>query len=80
LTFSYDSNDITENVFILQAWGFWGAFGGGVFKAVVDNNVKLDTITGASTVSLWVEAERGLFAWDGSLLSNTIIILKSVLL
>jgi hypothetical protein len=78
LTFSYDSNDITENVFILQGWGSWGAFGGGVYKAVVNNNVKLDTIAGASTVSIWVEAERGLFAGDGGLLSNTIIILKSV--
>jgi hypothetical protein len=78
LTFSFDSNDITENVFILQGWVSWGAFGGGVYKAVVNNNVKLDTIAGTSTVSIWVEAERGLFAWDGSLLSNTIIKLKSV--
>lgn len=37
-----------ENVLILQGGGSLGAFGCGVFKALVNNNVKLDIIAGTS--------------------------------
>ena len=33
-----------ENVLILQGGGSLGAFGCGVFKALADNNVKLDIV------------------------------------
>ena len=43
-----DSNDKLENVLILQGGGSLGAFGCGVFKALVNNNIKLDIIAGTS--------------------------------
>lgn len=41
------SNSI-ENVLILQGGGSLGAFGCGVFKALVNNNIKIDIIAGTS--------------------------------
>ena len=38
----------TENVLILQGGGSLGAFGCGVFKALVNNNIKIDIIAGTS--------------------------------
>jgi NTE family protein len=37
-----------ENVLILQGGGSLEAFGCGVFKALADNNVKLDIVAGTS--------------------------------
>jgi NTE family protein len=37
-----------ENVLILQGGGSLGAFGCGVFKALADNNIKIDIIAGTS--------------------------------
>jgi predicted acylesterase/phospholipase RssA len=37
-----------ESVLILQGGGSLGAFGCGVFKALVNNNVKLDIVAGTS--------------------------------
>ena len=37
-----------ENVLILQGGGSLGAFGCGVFKALANNNVKLDIVAGTS--------------------------------
>ena len=37
-----------ENVLILQGGGSLGAFGCGVFKALANNNIKLDMIAGTS--------------------------------
>src|ERR671925_4045 len=41
-------NNILENVLILQGGGSLGAFGCGVFKALANNNIKLDIIAGTS--------------------------------
>src|ERR671923_279546 len=41
-------NNILENVLILQGGGSLGAFGCGVFKAIANNNIKLDIIAGTS--------------------------------
>jgi predicted acylesterase/phospholipase RssA len=41
------SNTI-ENVLILQGGGSLGAFGCGVFKALANNNIKIDIIAGTS--------------------------------
>jgi NTE family protein len=41
------SNTI-ENVLILQGGGSIGAFGCGVFKALANNNIKIDIIAGTS--------------------------------
>src|ERR687885_1912092 len=41
------SNTI-ENVLILQGGGSLGAFGCGVFKALANNNIKLDIVAGTS--------------------------------
>lgn len=41
-------NGTLENVLILQGGGSLGAFGCGVFKALVNNNVKTDIIAGTS--------------------------------
>jgi NTE family protein len=41
-----------ENVLILQGGGSLGAFGCGVFKALVNNNVKLDIVAGTALHSL----------------------------
>jgi len=41
-------NNSLENVLILQGGGSLGAFGCGVFKALANNNVKLDIIAGTS--------------------------------
>ena len=38
----------TENVLILQGGGSLGAFACGVFKALVNNNIKIDIIAGTS--------------------------------
>src|SRR5947208_15276718 len=37
-----------ENVLILQGGGSLGAFGCGVFKALANNNIKLDIVAGTS--------------------------------
>jgi predicted acylesterase/phospholipase RssA len=39
-------NKKIENVLILQGGGSLGAFGCGVFKAIANNNIKLDIIAG----------------------------------
>jgi NTE family protein len=41
-------DDVIENVLILQGGGSLGAFGCGVYKALVNNNIKLDIISGTS--------------------------------
>jgi NTE family protein len=41
-------SDTTENVLILQGGGSLGAFGCGVFKALAENNIKIDIIAGTS--------------------------------
>jgi NTE family protein len=41
-------NNKLENVLILQGGGSLGAFGCGVFKALVNNNIKLDIVAGTS--------------------------------
>ena len=42
------SNIDVENVLILQGGGSLGAFGCGVFKALVNNNVKIHIVAGTS--------------------------------
>jgi NTE family protein len=42
------SNNAIENVLILQGGGSLGAFGCGVYKALVKNNINLDIIAGTS--------------------------------
>jgi NTE family protein len=42
------SSDKAENVLVLQGGGSLGAFGCGVFKALVNNNIKLDIVAGTS--------------------------------
>lgn len=41
-------SDTVENVLILQGGGSLGAFGCGVFKALANNNIKIDIIAGTS--------------------------------
>ena len=40
--------DEIENVLILQGGGSLGAFACGVFKAFVENNIKIDIVAGTS--------------------------------
>src|SRR5215210_381756 len=40
--------DEIENVLILQGGGSLGAFACGVFKALVENNIKIDIVAGTS--------------------------------
>jgi NTE family protein len=47
-TSSSGNNGIIENVLILQGGGSLGAFGCGVFKALVQKNLKIDIIAGTS--------------------------------
>ncbi len=42
------SDSVIENVLILQGGGSLGAFGCGVYKAVVRNNIHLDIVAGTS--------------------------------
>jgi NTE family protein len=42
------SSDKIENVIVLQGGGSLGAFGCGVFKALANNNIKLDIVAGTS--------------------------------
>ena len=42
------SDNAIENVLILQGGGSLGAFGCGVYKALVKNNINLDLIAGTS--------------------------------
>ncbi len=42
------SSDKIENVLILQGGGSLGAFGCGVFKALTNNNIKIDIVEGTS--------------------------------
>src|SRR5918912_116227 len=42
------SDDTIENVLILQGGGSLGAFGCGVFKALANNNIKIDIVAGTS--------------------------------
>ena len=44
--------DTIENVLILQGGGSLGAFGCGVFKALANNNIKIDIIAGTSIGAL----------------------------
>src|SRR5215217_7957338 len=41
-------SETIENVLILQGGGSLGAFGCGVFKALANNNIKIDIIAGTS--------------------------------
>lgn len=41
-------SDTIENVLILQGGGSLGAFGCGVFKALANNNIRLDIVAGTS--------------------------------
>jgi NTE family protein len=43
-----DNDDAIENVLILQGGGSLGAFGCGVFKALANNNIKIDIVAGTS--------------------------------
>jgi NTE family protein len=45
---SEDNNKRLENVLVLQGGGSLGAFGCGVYKALANNNIKLDIIAGTS--------------------------------
>ena len=45
---SKGNEEIIENVLILQGGGSLGAFGCGVFKALSQNNVKIDIVAGTS--------------------------------
>jgi NTE family protein len=47
LSSAYNNNKL-ENVLILQGGGSLGAFGCGVFKALANNNIKVDIIAGTS--------------------------------
>lgn len=47
-SFFAGNDEITENVLILQGGGSLGAFGCGVFKALSQNNVKIDIVAGTS--------------------------------
>lgn len=42
------SSNNTENVLVLQGGGSLGAFGCGVFKALADNDIKIDIVAGTS--------------------------------
>jgi len=42
------SSDTIENVLILQGGGSLGAYGCGVFKALANNNIKMDIVAGTS--------------------------------
>jgi NTE family protein len=42
------TTDTIENVLILQGGGSLGAFGCGVFKALANNNIKIDVVAGTS--------------------------------
>ena len=44
------SDSSVENVLILQGGGSLGAFGCGVFKALANNNIKIDIIAGHQLV------------------------------
>ena len=46
--FLCSGNNKLENVLILQGGGSLGAFGCGVFKALANNNIKLDIVAGTS--------------------------------
>src|SRR6478609_2095498 len=48
-----------ENVLVLQGGGSLGAFGCGVFKALVNNNIKLDIVAGKSILSFYCSAFYG---------------------
>ncbi|HEY9386913.1 MAG TPA: patatin-like phospholipase family protein [Nitrososphaeraceae archaeon] len=47
-TVSSSSNNTLENVLILQGGGSLGAFSCGVFKALVNNKIKMDIVAGTS--------------------------------
>jgi NTE family protein len=48
VSFIEADNNKLENVLILQGGGSLGAFGCGVFKALANNNIKLDIVAGTS--------------------------------
>jgi NTE family protein len=48
MTSSARDNNSLENVLILQGGGSLGAFGCGVFKALANNNIKMDIVAGTS--------------------------------
>jgi hypothetical protein len=50
------SNTI-ENVLILQGGGSLGAFGCGVFKALINSNIKLDIVRGTSCGLISLQAD-----------------------
>ncbi|HJT48477.1 MAG TPA: patatin-like phospholipase family protein [Nitrososphaeraceae archaeon] len=41
-------DDAIENVLVLQGGGSLGAFGWGIFKALANNNIKIDIVAGTS--------------------------------
>ena len=45
---STEDNNGLENALILQGGGSLGAFGCGVFKALANNNIKIDVVAGTS--------------------------------
>lgn len=45
---SSDNSQVIENVLILQGGGSLGAFGGGVFKALAHEDVRIDIVAGTS--------------------------------
>jgi NTE family protein len=60
-----DTSDTSiENVLILQGGGSLGAFGCGVFKALANNNVKIDIIAGTSIGGLNASIIAGAKAED----------------
>ena len=61
----FDTSDTAiENVLILQGGGSLGAFGCGVFKALANNNVKIDIIAGTSIGGLNASIIAGAKAED----------------
>jgi NTE family protein len=58
------SNGAIENVLILQGGGSLGAFGCGVFKAIANNNIKINIIAGTSIGGLNASIIAGAKAED----------------
>ena len=60
LTSSSDNSEVIENVLILQGGGSLGAFGCGVFKALSQNEVKIEIVAG--TFYWWCKC--GYHSWQ----------------
>ena len=52
-------SDAIENILILQGGGSLGAFGCGVFKALANNNIKIDIVAGTSIGGLYATIIAG---------------------